>query len=110
MSGTADVISFPRDALFSPSVIDEDFSKTDKVMSGTYFLSNRPEEIVVYRWLWFDDFVRDVEDNGSTSRQGEGGKAFNFGWNYVVSFFTMSKKIIWKATPENLRCDGTEGY
>ncbi|XP_021823782.1 uncharacterized protein LOC110765043 [Prunus avium] len=113
MSGTAAVISFlPIDDPFSPSVIDEDFSKTDKVMSGsgTYFLSNRPEEIVVYRWLWFDDFVRDVEDNGSTSRQREGGKAFNFGWNYVVSFFTVTKKIIWKATPENLRCGGTEGY
>ncbi|XP_020425355.1 TMV resistance protein N [Prunus persica] len=129
----ADVISFPIDALFSPSVIAGDFSESDKVMSGTYFLSNRPEEIVVYRWLWFDDFVRDVEenigertdvenleeehdgdtkfgDNGSTSRQREGGKAFNFGWNYVVSIFTTTKKIIWKATPDNFRCGGTEGY
>ncbi|KAI5315330.1 hypothetical protein L3X38_044506 [Prunus dulcis] len=129
----ADVISFPIDALFSPSVIAGDFSEPDKVMSGTYFLSNRPEEIVVYRWLWFDDFVTDVEenigertdvenleeehdgdtkfgDNGSTSRQREGGKAFNFGWNYVVSIFTTTKKIIWKATPDNFRCGGTEGY
>ncbi|CAL2279996.1 unnamed protein product [Prunus armeniaca] len=125
----AGVISFRNDAPASQFVIAGDFSKTDKVMSGTYFLSNRPEEIVVDRWSWFDDFVRDFEENidlenleekhegdiqfgdsESASYQREGGKAFNFGWNYVVSIFTMTKKIIWKATPNNFRCGGTEGY
>lgn len=58
----AGVISFRNDAP-SQFVIAGDFSKTDEVMSGTYFLSNRPDEIVVDRWSWFDDFVRDFEEN-----------------------------------------------